>query len=137
MNPTSSRARGSGDNFQIISDISLLLVLAPKLEPPMDKEMESKFTQILRAELASMNVHLSSATFAQSHHLFNLSMPPDVSPLAAARLVMGQATRRFIQSYDELAGWGSVYHDRIFIKSGDDVSDQQLSDLLSISLGDI
>ncbi|MDH5511461.1 MAG: hypothetical protein OEZ32_14065 [Nitrospinota bacterium] len=124
-------------NYQIVSDISILLVLAPKLEQEMTTEMQEKFTEILRGELTAMNVYLLSAVFEESHHLFKLVTPPQVSPLTAVDIVMEAVTPRFIQCFEELKGWGSIYHDRVFIKTGEEISDQQLSDLLSFSLSDI
>ncbi|MDH5679826.1 MAG: hypothetical protein OEZ28_14595 [Nitrospinota bacterium] len=121
-------------NYQVVSDISLMLVLAPKLEPVMTSEMEVKFTEVLRGELAGLNVHLSSATYMDTYHLFKLTSPPDVSPLAAADLVMTKVTPRFLQYFQELEGWGSIYHDRVFIKTGEEISSQQLDDLLNVSL---
>ncbi|MDH4184106.1 MAG: hypothetical protein OEV92_07790 [Nitrospinota bacterium] len=122
-------------NFQIVSDISLLLVLTPKLENPLTREMEEKFTQILTGELTTMNIHLASCEYRENYHLFRLASPPEVSPLAAASLIMDRVTRSFINSFDELAGWGNIYHDRVFIKTGDQIPEQQLEDLLNLSLG--
>ena len=121
----------------MISDINLILVLTPKLEPPMDAQMEAKFTEILRAELAIINVHLASAALSPDRHVIKISSPPEVSPLAAARLVMEKVTRRFIHCFDSLEGWGNIYHDRVFIKSGEEISGQQLDDLANFSLSDI
>ncbi|MDH5637060.1 MAG: hypothetical protein OEZ04_01045 [Nitrospinota bacterium] len=124
-------------NYQIVSDINILLVLAPKLEPEMTTEMREKFTEILRGELTAMNIYLISTVYEETHHLFKMVFPPQVSPLAAVDVVMETVTPRFIQCYEELSGWGSIYHDRVFIKTGEEISDQQLSDLLSFSLSDI
>jgi len=99
--------------------------------------MKDKFTEILRGELTAINVYLLSAIYEDSHHLFKLITPPQVSPLTAADLVMERVTPQFIKCFEELEGWGSIYHDRVFIKTGEEISSQQLSDLLGFSLSDI
>ena len=124
-------------NFQILSDISFFLALVPKLEPSMTPEMEEKFSEILRGELTMMNVYVESAKFEEDYHLFKFSSPPEMSPLATATLVMDKVTQRFLQHFDELEGWGSIYHDRVYIKTGPHFSKRQLDDMLNISLSDI
>jgi hypothetical protein len=121
----------------VISDLKYQIVLIPMLDPPMTKKMERKFREIARHELYDINTTLTSSTLKAGYHVLNLSAPPDISPITIAKVIMETVSRRLIDQFKDLSGWGDIYHDSIFIKSGSRLDKDKIAEFIDLSLGGV
>ncbi len=120
---------------RVLSDLKYQIVLIPMLDPPMTKKMEREFREIARHELYDINTTLTSSTLKSGYHLLTLSAPPDISPITIAKVIMETVSRRLIDQFKDLSGWGNIYHDRILIKSGSRLGKDKIAEFIDLSLG--
>lgn len=123
--------------LRIVSDLKYQLVLLPQLDPPMTQKIKRKFREITRAELAEHSVSIESSTFNDDYHVFAVSAPPGMSPIAIAQVIQETSSCRLIAFFRELEGWGGVYHDRVMIKSGSRPGKDRIREFIDLSFSGI
>ncbi|MBI4828005.1 MAG: hypothetical protein HY804_04230 [Nitrospinae bacterium] len=119
---------------RVFSELAYHVALLPKVEPPLTAAMTDFAAEALRLELRKLNVELEGHLFTDSHHVFTVSAPPDVAPVIIAHTARQGVSAALKGKFGELEGWGEVYHDRVFVKTGEPFSTDQIEEFITLSL---
>lgn len=119
---------------RVFSELEYHVALLPKVEPPLSAAMTEFAAEALRQDLRKLNVELEGRVFTGSYHLFTVTAPPDVAPVIIAHTAREGVSAALKGKFAELEGWGEVYHDRVFIKTGAPLSPDQIEEFITLSL---
>jgi len=119
---------------RVFSELEYHVALLPKVEPPLTEAMKDFAAGALRQELRKLNVELEGHLFTDSHHVFTVSAPPDLAPVIIAHTARAGVSAALKGKFAELEGWGEVYHDRVFVRTGGPFAPDQLEEFINLSL---
>ncbi len=119
-------------SLSVVSELKYIMVLLPRLDPPMTKDMEKACKQIIKMELELLNSSLTKIVFTPEYHKISITATPNLAPMNIAEIIKRSVSRALEAQFSEVGDWGNIYYDAIMINSGVRLNDKKISEFADI-----
>jgi REP element-mobilizing transposase RayT len=116
----------------LVSEIEYHIVLIPWIED-ITPAMKKNLKEIVPDTVAQFKGRLLKMEVDEERLYLQISAPPDISPADIAGTIISEVSARMKRVHPELKGYGEIFREDYYVKTGSRPGKVQIDDFISIA----